>query len=235
MTVGTQSAVLAAVNTTMFIEFVPSNFASEPNDWGDLDPAVAFLQRCIKFVYYVTIVIALMSNLLVVSHTTVLALMGTSLALRGPDGSMVVATEGLYAERALIFKTFGRGLLCTVAAAGIVTFLVLRIEAAVVCAAICMYAGREIVRFYNRVLINFQFDENSEAIDLSDMFDGPANIIGKTSDNFNRAMMRANGIRELAGQAPRRQEQHLLSNSTRNSLLRRSGDDGGETVGFMTV
>lgn len=229
MTVGTQSAVLAAVNTTMFIEFVPSNFKSEPGAWGELEGPVEFIQRVIRFIYYITIVVALMSNLLVVSHTTVLAVLGTSLALRGPDGSMVVATEGLYSERTLIFKTFGRGLLCTVMSACIVTFLILRIEAAIVCAAICIYAGREIVRFYKRVMINFHFDENSEAIDLSDMFDGPANVIGRTSDHFNRAMMRANGIREASG-APRRE----ISSSTRNSLVRRGGEDE-ETVGFMTV
>ena len=138
MTVGTQAAVLAAVNVTMFIEFQPQNFSVE-DTWGELEGLVVFVQRLIKFVYYVSICTAMMSNIMVVSNTTVLAVLGTSLALRGPDGSMVVATEGLYSERSLIFKTFGRGLICTVLAAGVCMFLVLRIEASFICFAICMY------------------------------------------------------------------------------------------------
>ena len=196
MTVGTQAAVLAALNVTMFIEFQPNSFLVDAS--GDVGPYLEILsvfQRTVKFIYYIAICTAMMSNILVVSHTTVLAVLGTSLALRGPDGSMIVATEGLYSERALIFKTFGRGLICTVFSASMSVFLMLHWEASIICFAICLTTIRSIINFYNRVRVNFDFDENNEAIDLTDIFNGPANIIGSQSDNLNRAVLRANNIR----------------------------------------
>jgi len=198
MTVGTQAAVLAALNVTMFIEFQPNSFMID-NDGDDVGPYIEMLslfQRTVKFIYYISICTAMMSNILVVSHTTVLAVLGTSLALRGPDGSMIVATEGLYSERSLIFKTFGRGLICTVFSCAFAVFLILHWEASCICFTICMLTIREIINFYKRVLLNFDFDENNEAIDLTDIFNGPANIVGRTSEQFNRAILRANNIRD---------------------------------------
>ena len=70
MTVGTQAAVLAAVDVTMFIEFQPPVWSSD----FDLPH---LLPRLIKFFYYCSIVYAFCSNIAVVSHTTVLAVLGT--------------------------------------------------------------------------------------------------------------------------------------------------------------
>ncbi|GMH90898.1 hypothetical protein TL16_g11901 [Triparma laevis f. inornata] len=91
MTVGTQAAMLTAVNVTMLIEFQPPLWSSDLSSsiW-----AMFYLPRMIKFMYYTCNVYALCCNVVVVSSTTVLAVLGTSLALRGPDGSMIVATEG---------------------------------------------------------------------------------------------------------------------------------------------
>lgn len=36
--------------------------------------------------------------------TTCITVMGTGLALRGPDGSMVRAVEGMYKQRAIVFR-----------------------------------------------------------------------------------------------------------------------------------
>ena len=198
MTVGTQAAVLAALNVTMFIEFQPNSFLVDVDAYGSAGfylEAFAVFQRLVKFIYYIAICTAMMSNILVVSHTTVLAVLGTSLALRGPDGSMIVATEGLYSERSLIFKTFGRGLICTVFSAAFAVFLMLHWEASIICFGICIATIKSIINFYDRVRLNFDFDENNEAIDLTDIFNGPANIIGRQSDTLNRAVLRANNIR----------------------------------------
>jgi len=96
MTVGTQAAVLASLDVTMFIEFQIPAWESELTEDGFL---LYIIPRILKFCYYITIIYALCSNVKVVAHTTALAVLGTSLALRGPDGSMIVATEGLYSER----------------------------------------------------------------------------------------------------------------------------------------
>eukprot|EP00520_Triparma_pacifica_P011239 CAMPEP_0118636974 /NCGR_PEP_ID=MMETSP0785-20121206/2911_1 /TAXON_ID=91992 /ORGANISM="Bolidomonas pacifica, Strain CCMP 1866" /LENGTH=220 /DNA_ID=CAMNT_0006528141 /DNA_START=59 /DNA_END=718 /DNA_ORIENTATION=+ len=188
MTVGTQAAVLATLDVTMFIEFqVPP--------WDDSDLTsdsflLMYIPRFLKFIYYIAVLYAFCSNLKVVAHTTALAVLGTSLALRGPDGSMIVATEGLYSERSMIFKTFGQGLIATVVAALFACFLIMNWETAAIGAAMCLAAVKNIVRFYGRVHDKFDFDENTEAIDLSDMFSGPANIVGQTSDTFSRALSR---------------------------------------------
>ncbi|GMH64638.1 hypothetical protein TrRE_jg2019 [Triparma retinervis] len=193
MTVGTQAAVLASLDVTMFIEFnIPDWEASDLTSDSFL---IYYVPRCLKFIYYLTIVYALCSNLKVVAHTTALAVLGTSLALRGPDGSMIVATEGLYSERSMIFKTFGQGLIATVFAAIFACFLVLHWETATIGSIICICAFNNIIKFYKRVRDKFNFDENTEAIDLTDMFSGPANVVGHTSDSFSRAISRANGMR----------------------------------------
>ena len=70
MTVGTQAAVLAALDVTMFIEFQPSQHYSPGVDFRFSSD---FLLRLVSFVYYISIVLALCSNITVVSHTTVLA------------------------------------------------------------------------------------------------------------------------------------------------------------------
>ena len=74
-------------------------------------------------------------------------------------------------------------------------FLILHWETATIGSVICMLAFHNIIQFYKRVHAKFDFDENTEAIDLTDMFSGPANIVGQTSDSFSRAISRANGMR----------------------------------------
>lgn len=84
MTVGTQAAVLAGLDITMFIELHPP----EDSEWKEY---IAF-GRALKVLYYGIIVAAFCANMIVVSHTTNLSVLGGGLALRGPDGSMMTAT-----------------------------------------------------------------------------------------------------------------------------------------------
>ena len=84
MTVGTQAAVLAGLDITMFIEFAPPDDDRWPSEY-------VHVARVIRCIYYSIIVAAFCCNILVVSHTTVLSVMGAGLALRGPDGSMMTA------------------------------------------------------------------------------------------------------------------------------------------------
>ena len=131
--------------------------------------------RCLKFFYYITIVSAFCANMLVVSQTTVLSVLGAGLALRGPDGSMMTATDGLYEERTSVFAVFGIGLACTFGSVLLCVWLILHWEAALVCMGITLITCRKVYMNYRRVCTRFDYDE-SETVDFKDIFDGAANI-----------------------------------------------------------
>lgn len=168
VTVGTQAAVLAGLDITMFIEFNPPH----NNEWGE---DMKLFPRILKFLYYITITSAFCANMIVVSHTTALSVLGAGMALRGPDGSMMTATDGLYEERRAVFGIFGIGLACTVGSVVICVWVFLQWEAALCCMMITMMTCRIIWKNYKRVQQRFDFDEN-DTVDFRDIFEGPAAI-----------------------------------------------------------
>mmetsp|Transcript_12608 Transcript_12608/g.18536 ORF Transcript_12608/g.18536 Transcript_12608/m.18536 type:complete len:255 (-) Transcript_12608:125-889(-) len=168
MTVGTQAAVLAGLDITMFIEFTPAANV----EWGD---DLAMVPRALKFIYYIMILSAFCANMIVVSHTTALSVLGAGLALRGPDGSMVTATDGMYEERIAVFTSFAIGLACTVGSVVICVWLMLHREAALICMTLSIYTIVTIYRNYRRVVRRFIFDEE-ETVNFDDIFSGPAAI-----------------------------------------------------------
>lgn len=168
MTVGTQAAVLAGLDITMFIEFTPAPAA----DWG---PSAAHVHRILQFVYYTMICAAFCSNMMVVSQTTVLSVLGAGLALRGPDGSMMVATDALYCERARVFSIFGWGLALTVSSVLVAVWLMLNWETAAACWMVAAFTCHAIYSNYRRVAGILDFDEN-DTVDFRDIMEGPASI-----------------------------------------------------------
>jgi hypothetical protein len=133
------------------------------------------LPRFLKFLYYFTILGAFCANMIVVSQTTTLSVLGAGLALRGPDGSMMTATDGLYEERASVFLAFGIGLACTVGSVLILVWIILDWEAALFCMLLTLYTARTIWKNYRRVQQKFDYDE-SQTVDFRDIFEGPAAI-----------------------------------------------------------
>lgn len=168
MTVGTQAAVLAGLDITMFIEFQ----APDDDRWPSEYVTVARILRCI---YYGVIAAAFCANMLVVAHTTTLSVLGASLALRGPDGSMMTATDGLYDERRSVFQVFGCGLALTIGSLLVSVWLLLRWETAIVCWSVALWTCRKMYTNYIRVMERFDFDEN-DTVDFSDIMNGPAAI-----------------------------------------------------------
>uniref|UniRef100_A0A6U2XD59 Transmembrane protein n=1 Tax=Entomoneis paludosa TaxID=265537 RepID=A0A6U2XD59_9STRA len=168
MTVGTQAAVLAGLDITMFIEFNPPDDAAWASD-------LQWLSRTLRCVYYAIIVGAFCANMIVVSQTTALSVLGAGLALRGPDGSMMTATEGLYEERSSVFKAFGVGLALTVGSVLLSVWLLLRWEAAIVCFLVALWTTRRLYTMYRRVAQRFDYDE-SDTVNFDDIFNGPAAI-----------------------------------------------------------
>jgi len=78
---------------TAFIEFTSPADASRP----------------LKWIYFTCVMISLGANMFCVVVTAALSVLGTGLALRGPDGSMITAVEGMYSERSRVFLSFGVG------------------------------------------------------------------------------------------------------------------------------
>ena len=167
MTVGTQAAVLAGLDVTMFIEFQPPH----NDEWGDAH----HFARALKLVYYILIVSAFCANVTVVAQSTVLSVLGSSLALRGPDGSMMTATDGLHEERKSVFAAFGYGLALTVLSVVICVWILLSPESSVVCMCITIYTCYRMYSNYLRVTRMFGYDEN-DTVDFTDIFEGPAAI-----------------------------------------------------------
>jgi hypothetical protein len=138
--------------------------------------------------------------MLVVSHTTALSVLGAGLALRGPDGSMVTATDGLYEERKTVFFTFGIGLVCTLGSVIFCIWLILHWEAAIICTILTTYTWCKIYSSYKRVVRRFAFDE-SQTVDFDDIFNGPAAIrvvkhsLRKIQDLIPRSPIRGGGSR----------------------------------------
>ena len=170
MTVGTQAAVLAGLDITMFIEFNPPSDES----WGVEN---LYIARTLKVLYYAVIVGAFCANIVVVAHTTTLSVLGAGMAVRGPDGSMMTATDGLYEERPTVFRVFGLGLALTVGSVLVSVWLLLRWEAASICWLVALYTCKTMWRNYTRVSRRFDYDE-SETVDFSDIMEGPAAIRG---------------------------------------------------------
>ena len=167
VTVGTQAAVLASLDIAMLIEFHPL----KSEEWGEYHN----VPRALKFFCFCFITSAFCSNMAVVSQTTLLCLLGSTLALRGPDGSMITATDGLYAERRSVFVTFGLGLASTMVSVAILVWLKLPPDTAVVCMSIALIMGMKMYINYLRVSYKFSFDEN-QTVDFTDIFEGPAAI-----------------------------------------------------------
>lgn len=211
MTVGTQAAVLAGLDITMFIEFSPAPVS----DWAEEHQKFA---RVLRMIYYGVIVAAFCANMIVVSHTTALSVIGAGLALRGPDGSMMTATDGLYEERSSVFTTFGIGLACTVGSVLLSVWLMLPWDSALICWCVALFTCRKIYLNYVRVVTRFDFDE-SQTVDFRDFLEMPAlkfitpaqtavhKVMGTSPGGwgFGKGMRKANSASEVDDQ------HHLLA------------------------
>jgi len=145
--VGTQAAVLAGFAMTAFAELnVPAD-----------SPIM------LKTVYYLCTVVSLCAELNVVAHTTFVNVFGCSLALRGPDGSMQYAVDGMLMERQRIFACFGIGLLSLQATAICASWLLMEDAAAVVASCVILYSTYFIVEGGKRIYTKFKVDDSDVA------------------------------------------------------------------------
>ena len=102
--IGTQAAVLAGFIITCFVVIaIP-------------DTAHVLAKGLLHFFA----IFSICANIICVSMSTIVTVWGSGMALRGAEGSMDEAVDGMNNERGLIFKSFAMGLfgnLCTVTCA----------------------------------------------------------------------------------------------------------------------
>jgi hypothetical protein len=88
---------------------------------------------------------------------------------------MMTATDGLYQERAMVFKAFAVGLVLTISSVVSVVWLHLHWEASLACCLVALGTMMKMRSTYQRIVKKFDFDE-SLTVDFQDIFDGPAAI-----------------------------------------------------------
>mmetsp|Transcript_23634 Transcript_23634/g.35149 ORF Transcript_23634/g.35149 Transcript_23634/m.35149 type:complete len:290 (-) Transcript_23634:109-978(-) len=182
MTVGTQAAVLAGLDITLFVEFTPAKDSEWLSDHEDHKAIILLIPRLLKFLYYITIVSAFCANILVVGQTTILSVLGASLALRGPDGSMNSATNGIYEERVLVFKTFGYGLFSTLLSVIFCVWLMCSFEASMICNIAVGVTIHFMIKHFKRIRKKFMYNED-ETVDFTDLFNTGSGATPRRKNN----------------------------------------------------
>eukprot|EP00908_Phaeocystis_cordata_P019999 Transcript_31632.p1 GENE.Transcript_31632~~Transcript_31632.p1 ORF type:complete len:331 (+),score=32.74 Transcript_31632:102-1094(+) len=114
--VGTQSAVLAGFAMTSFAEI-------------DLPHNAFYAQKACLHLF---VTISICANLMCTASTTFVSVWGSGKALRGKDGSMNQAVDGMNDERAFIFTCFGVGLITTLLALMSAAWILMTLEVAFV-------------------------------------------------------------------------------------------------------
>lgn len=146
----TQAAVLAGFTTTCIIEI------SIPDD----------ANIYVKGLLHICGIVSICSNIACVSLSTITTIWGSGKALRGHDGSMDEAVEGINNERGLIFTAFAVGLggnLCTILCA---CFIIMDYPMSLICGGILVYTCWLIYSNAKRIQAKFAL---GEAVRLDDL------------------------------------------------------------------
>jgi hypothetical protein len=121
--VGTQAAVMAGFTTTCFIEVsIPVTTHFVP-----------------KHMLHFFAVLSICFNLTCVSLSTIVSVWGSGMALRGKDGSMDDAVQGMGQERDIIFRSFFSGLFCNLCTILFASWILMDKELAAMATIIIVY------------------------------------------------------------------------------------------------
>eukprot|EP00932_Pfiesteria_piscicida_P001257 SRR837773.11224.p1 GENE.SRR837773.11224~~SRR837773.11224.p1 ORF type:complete len:165 (+),score=39.08 SRR837773.11224:122-616(+) len=117
--------------------------------------------------------------------TTCITVMGTGLALRGPDGSMVKAVEGMYNARFTVFLSFGIGVAAALIAAMFICWLVMEPVPSIICTLLLLWSLVSTARFTRNFSRLFMYNED-QTVSFDD-------ILGSDAVN-NDALLRQLGV-----------------------------------------
>lgn len=151
--------------------------------------------RLLKFCYYLASIISLSANILCVANTTFLSVWGTGLAMRGPDGSMARAVDGMYQLRRNVFLMFGVGMMALLVTAIFGSWLLMDPEAAAASTLLLVYAIYLTLKSYRSITALFHFNED-EAVDFSDLLDATQMLIPSSNDKTEKIARRAIATRD---------------------------------------
>lgn len=136
----TQAAVMAGFTTTCMVEL---NIPAETNFYA-------------RHALYFCAIVSICANISCVSLSTITTIWGSGMALRGRDGSMDEAVDGISKERTLIFNTFALGLagnLCTVC---MTCFVIMKMPYCFIAIGIVLYTAWLIYSNAVRIQNKFQ-------------------------------------------------------------------------------
>jgi len=155
--VGTQSAVLAGFAMTSFAEI-------------DLPHNAFYAQKACLHLF---VTISICANLMCTASTTFVSVWGSGKALRGKDGSMDVAVDGMYHERGFIFACFGVGLVTTLLALMSAAWILMTLEVAVVATCGISWSLFIIARQARRIHVKFGLSRE-DAVSFDDIMQSAA-------------------------------------------------------------
>lgn len=119
------------------------------------------------------VTVSICANLMCTASTTFVSVWGSGKALRGKDGSMDQAVDGMHAERAFIFTCFGVGLIATLLALMSAAWILMTFEVACVATLGIGWAIFIIVRQARRINNKFGLSKD-DVISFSDIMQSPA-------------------------------------------------------------
>uniref|UniRef100_A0A7S0P118 H(+)-exporting diphosphatase n=1 Tax=Calcidiscus leptoporus TaxID=127549 RepID=A0A7S0P118_9EUKA len=164
--VGTQSAVLAGFAMTSFAEI-------------DLPHNAFYAQKACLHLF---VTVSICANLLCTASTTFVSVWGSGKALRGKDGSMDKAVDGMLAERAFIFACFGVGLITTLMALMSAAWILMTRDVAFVATigiAWCIYV---ITRQARRIHGKFKLSKG-DVVTFDDIMQSPVVPLSNNKDD----------------------------------------------------
>ena len=148
----TQAAVLAGFTTTCLIEItVPAETSY-------------FARNCL----YVSAITSICSNITCVSLSTITIIWGTGKALRGLEGSMDEAVDGMSKERSKIFNAFALGLAGNLMTVMSTCFIVMSPPMSYILMAVVLYTASFIYLNAQRIQKRFNLAE-SDSVQLDDL------------------------------------------------------------------
>ena len=130
----------------------------------------------LKLSYMMVTATSMCLELICVMNTTLLSMLGPGLALRGPDGAMHPAVDGMVEEYQLAYYNFVLGLVFFHVSAAIYPWLGEHWLVAIFVSAVTMCSLQLLLRFAARVHARFKLDE-SEAI-VEGRFTGDTSYLG---------------------------------------------------------
>ena len=128
------------------------------------------------------------ANILCVANTTFLSVWGTGLAMRGPDGSMARAVDGMYQLRRNVFALFGLGMMALLVTAIFGSWILMNVEAAAASTAVLAYSIYMTWKSYRSITNMFHFNED-DAVSFDDLLDAtqtliPTGAVGSARDSL---------------------------------------------------